>query len=498
VKTHVVNVRELGLWAFVILVGAAPLWAADEGATPDEAMSQASVEAPEEIAAGASEETAAPPETASPAGTVSVDFKDADIRQVLRIISLKSGVDIVAGPDVEGLVTIKLTDVPWEQALGIILRTYGFTYEREGNIARVMTLEGLEQEALSTKVFPLNYAKAKEVPDVIKEMLSDRGKVKYDDRTNTVIVTDIPTTLFQIAEVIERLDQRTQQVLIETKIIETKLEKNENLGIDWSDSVVLSQTATAFPSSFPFTKTGTLGRFGDAFISTPSGIVGGPSALLATVAAGNIGIGTLTGPAFAWTMNAIASRTDTRIISNPSLAVLNNQEAKIHIGEEYPVPSYSLDQTTGRISVSGYTPKTTGTVLTVTPHVNASNEIVIDLKPELITVGTPVTFAVGSGSVDFPRFTTQTAKTQVRVQNTETIAIGGLIKESKAKIESKVPFLGDIPLVGLLFKNTRWYSGGSDPVQQDVLIFLTVKLLDEPEGDTQAVALAPAEPPAPY
>ncbi|MCI0561608.1 MAG: secretin and TonB N-terminal domain-containing protein, partial [Nitrososphaera sp.] len=185
--------------------------------------------------------------TSASAGTISIDFKDADIRQVLRVISMKSGVDIVAGNDVEGLVTIKLTEVPWEQALDIILRTYGFTYEKKGNIVRVTTIEALEQEALATQVFPLDYAKAKEVPDVIKEMLSDRGRVKFDERTNTVIVTDIPTTLFQIATVIKRLDQRTPQVLIESRIVETKLEEDENLGIDWTDLYSLTQSQNAYP-----------------------------------------------------------------------------------------------------------------------------------------------------------------------------------------------------------------------------------------------------------
>ena len=204
---------------------------------------------------------------ASGEGLVSVDFKDADIRQVLRIISLKSGVDIVAGKDVEGLVTIKLTNVPWQGALDIILRTYGFTYERKGRIVRVLTVSSLEQEALATEVFPLNYAKAKEVPDIIKEILSDRGRVKYDDRTNTVIVTDVPSTLFQIKQVVERLDQRTPQVQIETRVVETKLTKSENLGIDWSDSFTLTQTQNSFPSSFPFKAQGTLGELGQQFIS---------------------------------------------------------------------------------------------------------------------------------------------------------------------------------------------------------------------------------------
>jgi len=440
-------------------------------------------------------------------GLISIDFKDADIRQVLRIISLKSGVDVVAGTDVEGLVTIKLTNVPWEQALGIILRTYGFTYSREGKIVRVMTVESLEQEALSTEVFPLDYAKAKDVPDVIKEMLSDRGKVKFDERTNTIIVTDIPANLFQIKEVVGRLDKRTPQVLIETKVVETRLTKDENLGIDWSDSFSLTAASATAPSTFPFPKSTELGSLGHTFLTKagtgaagvltenqfyPSGRGG-----LIPGGGGTFTFGTLTSSGLQMVMNFLKSRTDTHIVSNPNVTVLNNQEAKIHIGEEYPVPTYTIDPTTGRTSISGYTPKLTGTVLTVTPHVNPSSEVVVDLRPEVIAVGADVQYNLAgtSGSVNFPRFTTQTAKTSVRIQNGQTIAIGGLVKSSEVKVESKVPILGDIPGVGLLFKNTRWYGGG-DPVRQDLLIFLTVKLTEENPVAEKTVAAAPT--PTPY
>ncbi len=417
-------------------------------------------------------------------GTISVDFKDADIRQVLRVISLKSGVDVVAGPDVEGLVTIKLTNVPWEEALSIILRTYGFAYERKGNIVRVMTQAGVEQEALATEVFPLDYAKSKEVPDVIAEMLSDRGKVKFDERTNTVIVTDIPTNLFQIKEVIERVDRRTPQVLIESKIVETKLDKNENLGIDWSGNSgqKLEQAIPDPQSSFPFQPGYSFGKVGEVFGITQLGQRSGTALTL----------GTLTTPNLSVVLNFLQSRTDTNIVSNPTISVLDNQEAKIHIGEEYPVPNYTLDQTTGRVSISGYTSKKTGTVLTVTPHVNPSNEIVVDLNPEIITVGTPVEYSLGTtaGNISFPRFTTQTAKTQVRVQNGGTIAIGGLVKTANSEIRTKLPILGDVPLLGAFFSNTRRYSGGSDPVRQDLLIFLTVNLAEEPQPEA-TVAAAP-------
>ena len=499
--------RRLGMLA-VLLIGLVGLMGGaaaradqDEDTTTSTAEGEVSLDgvpaaSPETTAAA----TAASASPAEPTGLVSVDFKDADIRQVLRIISLKSGVDIVAGTDVEGLVTIKLTNVPWEEALDIILRTYGFTYERKANIVRVMTVEALEQEALATKVFPLDYAKAKDVPDIIKEILSDRGRVKFDERTNTIIVTDIPTSLFQIGQVIKRLDQRTPQVLIETRIVETKLEKDEHLGIRWSDSFALSQTQTSFPSTFPFEAEGTLGWFGQHFVSTPqSRAAASTSPLTAapTTTLGSIGVGTLSSAALSMTLNALKQRTDTKIVSNPTLAVLDNQQAKIHIGEEFPVPNFSVDPSTGNTTVSGFQTKTVGTVLTVTPHVNPSEEIVVDLQPEIIAVGSNATFNVGgSSTVSLPRFSTQTVKTQVRIQDRQTIAIGGLVKDTVVTQVNKVPILGDIPIIGLLFKNTHAFGGSGNPtLKQDLLIFLTVTLTkDTPPAQAVASNPQPEQP----
>lgn len=435
---------------------------------------------------GAAASTPSITASSSAAGLISVDFKDADIRQVLRIISLKSGVDIVAGSTVEGLVTIKLTNVPWEQALDIILRTYGFTYEKKGNIVRVMTVEALEQEALSTEVFSLDYAKAKEVPDVLKEMLSDRGKVKFDERTNTVIVTDIPANLFQIKKVIERLDQRTPQVSIETKVVETKLDKSEKLGIEWNQDLTLGQTMPTIQSTFPFTPGASFGTLGAVLGFERAGQRPGST----------FALGTLTSSDLSATLNFLQSRTDTHIVSNPNISVLNNHEAKIHIGEEFPIPNYTIDPTTGRTTISGYTAKRIGTVLTVTPHVNPSGEIVTDLKPEVITGAESVSYSTGQNSaIELPRFTVQNAETQVRIRSGETIAIGGLVKSTQVVGVSKVPFFGDLPLVGVLFRNTNRFqgTGSTDPVRQDLIIFLTVKLVQESAPKGQEVAAVPVE-----
>lgn len=474
----------------VLMGGFPPVWAQEGEAAP----SSVTVEGIATEDTSSTDAPAVTPSTPSD-GRVSLDFKDADIRQVLRVLSLKSGIDVVAGSDVEGLVTIKLTNVDWEEALGIILRTYGFTYERKGTIIRVMTLEALAEEALATEVFALDYAKAKDVPDVVKEILSDRGRVKFDERTNTIIVTDIPSTLFQVRQVIQRLDHRTPQVLIETKVVETKLEEDENLGINWSDSATLTLASSTIPTTFPFPAGQNFGGVGDNFIPRAGEFSPSTGASLprgrVPERGGTFTFGTLTSTGLSTVLHFLAKRTDTQIVSNPTIAVLNNQEAKIHIGEEYPVPSYTLDPTTGTTSISGYTPKNTGTVLTVTPHVNPSEEIVVDLKPEIVTVGSSVTYSLGSTSVSFPRFTTQTAQTSVRVMDGETVAIGGLVKTSDAKVVEKIPLLGDIPLLGWLFKYDRSYSGGSDPVRQDLLIFLTVKLMQEPSAQEQTVASAP-------
>ncbi len=427
-------------------------------------------------------------------GNISVDFKDADVRQVLRILSLKSGVDIVAGPDVEGLVTIKLTNVPWEQALEIILRTYGFAYERKGNVVRVLTQASVEQEALSTEVFPLDYAKAKEAADVVKEMLSDRGKIKFDERTNTLIVTDLPSTLFQLKSVIARLDQATPQVFIESKIVETKLLKDQNLGIDWFDAASIVLTPASIPTTFPFLGGATLGAFGQEFIPragsfSPSS--GAPAVLDGKIpqTGGQFTFGTINpgGVTLTTVLNMLKSRIDTNIISNPTIMTLNNKEAYVQVGEDVNIPNFQIDASTGKATVSGVTPRSTGVILHVTPHVNPSEEVVLDLKPEITEIEPNFdTFAAG---ISFPRFTVQKAETQVRLKDNQTLVIGGLVKRKKVSTDSKVPLLGDLPLLGALFTS---HHESEDP-HQDLLIFITVRLVKDGTESQRTIAKSTSE-----
>jgi type IV pilus assembly protein PilQ len=415
--------------------------------------------------------TAQPGEEVTQPGNVTLIFRDADIRTVLHALSYKSGVNIVASSDVEGAVSIRLIDVPWETALEVILKNHGLAAERVGNIIRVITLANVAEEELQNEVFILNYAKSKEIADAIEATVTNRGRIKYDERTNTLIVTDIPTNLYKVRTVVSRLDRRTPQVAIEARIIEARLNKNDELGIDWN--MVVSASGSARPTTFPFE--------GDRvpFAKPKSG--GSIKDYLPGVFPDPTGFafGTLDFTQLTAALKLLNEKTDTNVISNPTVTTLNNKEAKIIVGQIFNIPTYERNDTTGKMEVTGYTEKDIGIILTVTPNINDTGDIIVDLKPEVSGVLADWdNFGTTSEPMLVPRFTTRAAQTQVMIKDGQTIVIGGLRENQTEKIVNKVPFLGDIPLVGELFK----YKA-DNVVTKDLLIFVTVRLVPEERDD---------------
>ncbi len=422
-------------------------------------------------------------------GNVTLDFKGADITNVLRILSYKSGINIVAGRDVSGPITIRLTNVPWDKALDVILRTYGYTYEREGNIIRVTTTENLEKEELVTEVFSLNYADASIVPLAIEDMLSDRGSIKHDERANLVIVTDIPTNIYKIRQVIDKLDTRTQQVNIEAKILETTLDKDDMLGINWTTQI--SAGGAERPMTFPFSKHsygGTWFPNGDTSASAGENIgvfPSNPGAGFPLALPKNFALGTLDFTALQAVLQMLKSRTDTKVISNPRITTLDNQEARIVVATTFSIPTYERNDSTGSIEVTGYEEKELGITLSVTPQINPEGYIRVKLEPEVSSFLDWDEFTSGnSGTIQAPRFSTRKASTQVMVKDGETIVIGGLIKETESTTIVKVPILGDIPLLSLLFKKKEKTVDTTD-----LLFFVTVNIVG---AESEATATAAA------
>ncbi|MDP3921382.1 MAG: secretin and TonB N-terminal domain-containing protein [Candidatus Omnitrophota bacterium] len=433
-------------------------------------------------------------------GIVSLDFKDADIKTVLRVMSLKSGVNIVAGPEVLGTVTIRLEDVPWEKALQVVLRTYNYVYERDGNIIRVTTRDRMEQEPVITQTFILNYIPAAEVEDAIKRMLTERGDIRTSKRTNIVIVTDIPTNVYQIGVIIKRLDQQTPQAYIDSKIIETSVSEAEDIGIQWNtggaNNNLGALTGSSRPTTFPFFTSTTkndeeLGHFIRQFL--PINIAGSTTGLssdnrafptnpVQATAGQAFSFGTLNFSSMSAIMQFLETKSNTKIRSNPRITVLNHQEATVQVGTEVPIPNFERNETTGSLEITDIDYRKVGVVLTVTPHINSAEEILVDLKPEVSSEAALLNF----GDFSAPRFNITEAKTQVLIKSGQTIAIGGLRTDKAQYAEAKIPFFGDLPLVGKLFRSKRQDETSNE--QKETLFFITVTMVDTEGQPTGAMA----------
>ena len=486
--------------AFLVLIGFCSLFVMARPALAAPAGTEVPASAATPVAAP---ETADIQKTENP-GNVTLDFKEADINTVLRVMSIKSNTNIVAGPEVQGTVTIRLENVPWEKALDVVLRTYGYVYERNENIIRVTTRENLAAEPVVTQTYIVNYTKATELQDAIKDMLTERGRIKVADRTNALVITDIPTNLYHIGEIIKRLDKVTPQAFIDSKIVNTSVGVTENLGVEWNtgDSGNLgSVTGSARPSVFPFMTSTTdntdnfnpfLAKFlplnagGTTVAQNTADQRGFPLLPLATNAP-TYNYGTLSFSSFSAVLQMLSKRTDTKVVSNPRIVVLNNQPAKVQVGQQIPLPTFERNTQTGQVEVTGYTYRDIGVVLNVTPHINSQDEILVDLKPEVSSQGALINFV----SFSIPSFNVTQAVTQVLIRSGETIAIGGLLTDNTQTVENKVPYLGDIPVVGKIFRSRRQTPAANTKVE--TLFFVTVTMVNT-EGQPIKYTLTAAQP----
>ncbi|MBF0484675.1 MAG: type IV pilus secretin PilQ [Candidatus Omnitrophica bacterium] len=406
---------------------------------------------------------AAPVAEVSQPGNVTLDFKDADIKNVLKILAFKSGVNIVPSPEVTGMVTIQLNDVPWEEALEIVLRTYGYAYEKKNNIILVMTVDGMkkrredtialaEQEAVLTKTFSLNFAKAADVVNSISKMKSEKGSIEVDERTNTLIVTDIGSRLVIIEGVVKKLDRTTPQVLIEGKIVETTLTDTENMGIDWS--LEASASGAKRPITFPFQNKSQNQYAPSNFVSND------PKALFS--------YGTLNATGLSLALEMLQSRAGTEVLSNPRIVTLDNQKAKISVGQQYPIPTYTYNQEQAVMQVSGWSYMDIGVIFEVTPHVNNADMVTLEVEPKITAIDKTATIEGAA----LPVLNNESAKTIVLVKSGDTLVIAGLITKNKNDTAKNFPVLSKIPILGYIFKKSEKLD-----IKRDLLVFITPHII---------------------
>lgn len=444
-------------------------------------------------APGAPEKSAAPAKGLNPAGgtltrnkdVLSVDFPDEDIRTILRNVADLFDLNLVIPDSLQGKVSIKLHNVTWHQIYDVVLSPVGYTYIDDGGIIKVVSLASLSVEPVNTEIFTLNYARASDVQPSITSLIdpSKGGKLTLDARSNSLIVTERPSRLKKIRPIIDKLDQPTAQVMIETKFIEVTNEDVKNLGVSWNSmqsykatlgNLQQSVAASSIPNAFYNLVNHPGSNAGVGGLTTSQTGVASPASIT-TLPSGAPASAVFSAQDFSVILSALQSLNTTKVVSNPTIVTLNNTEASINIGEDYPIPNYQYNQLTGSFEVSGFTYKPIGILLNVTPQVNANGFIKLTLNPEVSSTSNTVNFG-GAGGATIPIINTRTAKTEVTLKDGYTMGIGGLISSNSIKNNSKVPLLGDIPLLGNLFK-----SKNKDELNTNLIIFVTAKTVS-PEG----------------
>jgi len=425
---------------------------------------------------------------------IDMDFKDADIHNVLRLLAETGHVNIVAADNVSGAVTIRMRNVPWDQALDVVLQAKDLGMDRKGNIIRVAPQADLEKERemaiarrkqelqlapLETRLIPVSYAQAADLQIRARELLSGRGSIAVDERTNVMIVRDVAGNLDQIEELTRSLDTQTPQVLIEARIVEATSRYLHEVGVQWGGDASFSAatgnpTGLAFPSAIGLvggasdnqTPTGGLSPF-QAAVQNPNFAVNLP-ARVGTGSGGALGLtlGSVDGN-FNLALRLSAAETSgmLRILSSPRVLTLDNTEARISQGTLIPFSQVSAQgvQTTFQEAKLQ---------LLVRPHVTADGSVSMRVKINRDEPDFNQTSARGD-----PTILKREAETELLVMDGHTAVIGGIFTRNTGRSVNQVPFLGDIPLLGLLFQHRS-----SSDTRGELVIFLTPRIVNRAES----------------
>jgi type IV pilus assembly protein PilQ len=381
--------------------------------------------------------------------SMTIDVQGADIKTVLRSISEFSGVNIVAGPEVEGPVVIHLKNVPWKEALDTILKSQGYDWRDDYGIIRVAPTEQMqedevkaitverkkeEMQPLVTRTVKLDFLNADEAKTALNKMTTPRGSMDAEKGTNTLVIAEVPGRIDKLVEMVKAMDKKLSQVEIVAKMVDVDHEATRELGVNWAalnlnfgnkavgDVVAGQKLATPYGA----VRVGTVQSWGDLNL----------------------------------VLEAMEKDNKANIISNPRVTTADNQEARIMVGKE--IPLIVSDEAGNPITEL----KKIGVILRCTPHVNSDGTITMDLHPELSDLSEQAT--VQGGVI----ISLQEADTRVVVRDGETAVIGGLISESDLQLRNGVPVLKDMPLLGPLF---RFES--KTKKKRELIIFVTPKVV---------------------
>jgi type IV pilus assembly protein PilQ len=415
---------------------------------------------------------------------ISLDFKDVEVADVLRLIAEVSDLNVIAGDEVDGKITIRLVDVPWDQALDVILLTKGLGFVRVGNVLRVAPSERLKQEEearlqerrakekledLVVKLQPVNYAEVKEVSTMVKRLLTPRGTVDVDKRTNTIIIKDIASVIDEATALIKAIDTQTPQVLIEAKIVEARLDFSREIGATWAFGA--QPFEDGFNPTTPRTDQG-----GDDFLYHNNPLLTGFTDTFNHVQVANpitsVANGLLDLGAFILDeqfnlelrLEAAESSGDGKVISSPRVVTLDNREATIKQG--VAIPFQTFENGDAQLEFIDAVLQ-----LKVTPHITADRSIIMKVD---VQRNAPEVTPNPTGS---PSIAKNEAKTETLVKDGQTLVIGGIYVIDKSENTGGVPYFNRIPVIGAAFRNREVRDR-----RNELLIFMTPRVVVVPEA----------------
>ncbi|MFH1622237.1 MAG: hypothetical protein ABIA97_03855 [Candidatus Omnitrophota bacterium] len=392
---------------------------------------------------------------------IDADFEDVELGKVLTTLARASDLNIIGGEGLAQKVSIHLKNVALNDLFDILLRSSGYTYLKENDVVWVVP----EEETLTTEVFELQYISAPKIEQAAAHLISDKGQIKSfskfqgNDYSHFLIVTDTTQVIKGIRQLVEKLDKKRQQVVIEAKFAEVQLTKDNEWGIDWV--LEASLTGASGPTLFP------IGRDGAGLIEQPQDL---------DRTSGSLTSGTISYSNFSTTLKLLDSKAETNLIASPSIATRDGEEATIVIGDKIPIPTYERNEETGSLEITGYEEINIGVLLKVTPIINSDNTVTLDVHPEVSEI-----IGYTGPNNERPIIATREVTTSFTVGNGKTIVLGGLTRDTLSNTTRKVPILGYIPILGEAFT----FHDNSD-IRRELLIFITPRILDE----SKSVSLA--------
>jgi type IV pilus secretin PilQ/predicted competence protein len=425
--------------------------------------------------------TLAPPAAAdsvTESGGVGVrEFQGDDVGQVLRLLARQAKVNMVVSDQVTGTVTMRLEDVTALQAIAIIVKAKGLSLDQLDHVYYIKTPAEKTAEPTESDSYQFSYSRAKEVAPLLASQLASKDPPQFDERTNTIFFRETRSNLDNVRKLLVTIDKPTKQVMIEARLVEVTANPSQSYGIDWSGVVGSASNGKTFSYGAPGSTSGsnTSGNvpLSDFALGNPANpnILGNFSKLIP----GQFAI--LSVPQMSATLRLLNEDNDAEFLANPRIVTADNLQAKIEINRAQPVPQLNFNEQTATAVFGGFQDKKFGNTLIVTPSINKDNFVTLKVKPEISNKVGDSTFVFAGATVSSPIIDTRTLESNVLIRSGDTLAIGGLLQDEVAKARNKVPFIGDVPVLGYLFQNHL-----NSRVKRNLLVFVTPTIITSKYG----------------